>query len=254
MKMNVFVILVSLFLSMKSFAAERAAIYPFDVTVAGETAVIEGNAEAAIFAKLKKSVTKDAEVTLGLKEPGQIIVNVFPVDEKGVPKAGVAPKVIMVSEGTSFFLNKTMDESVLADGEYGMNIVSPLLGTSRVLFKVGAAKTPVAGGATQKTPEAALQMVFDAANGGDLAGLNVLLPPGGGEDGDVRNVCGVSKAPQKDKDEFCAYFKTGKIQGDARIDEKAGTAEVDFLFGPTGKKKETMNLVRKDGLWYLSSF
>lgn len=234
-------------------AKERAAIYPFDVTVAGETAVIEGNPESAIFAKLKKTVAKDAEVKLGIKEDAQIIVNVFPVNDKGEPKAGVSPTVIMVTKGASFRLDGTMDKSVLADGKYGMNIVSPLLGTSRVLFEVGEAKVSNAGD-LQKTPEAALQMVFDAAKSGKLEGLKVLLPPGGGEDGDVRNVCGVSKAPQKDQDEFRQYFEKGAIPGKARIDEEAGTAEVDFLFGPTGKKKETMNLVRKEGLWYLSSF
>ena len=239
--------------SLAGFAKERAAIYPFDVTVAGETAVIEGNPASAIFAKLKKPVAKDAEVKLGMKEPAQVIVNVFSVDDKGVPIKGVEPKVIFVTKGTSFRLDGTMDKSVLADGKYGMNIVSSLLGTSRVLFEVGEAKA-ASGGESQKTPEAALQMVFDAAKSGKLEGLKVLLPPGGGEDGDVRNVCGVSMAPEKDQKEFREYFEKGAIQGKARIDEKAGTAEVDFLFGPTGKKSETMNLVRKGELWYLSSF
>ena len=50
-------------------------IYPFDVTIAGEVAVLQGSGDATIFARTRKVVKNDVEEKLDI-EPTMIIVNV----------------------------------------------------------------------------------------------------------------------------------------------------------------------------------
>ncbi len=234
-------------------AAERAAIYPFDVKVGGQLARIEGQPEAAIFAKVAKAVGADAEVEVVVDGPaGNVIVNLFAVDENGSPKEGATPKIIL-ADSTKFTLAETMDKSKLAPGRYGMNVVIARMGTSRVLFEISEKpEAAVTAALDQSTPEKVLGAVFEAARSGELAGLAALLPPSGKCDGDVKDVCGVAKAPADKQKEFTEYFAKGKITGKARVDGKK--AEVDFLFGPNGTKKETMELVQEGGKWYLAQF
>ncbi len=243
--------------SASASAAERSPIYPFDVKVAGQMAGIEGNPNAAVFAKIAEPVGADAKVEVVLEpRPASVIVNIFAVDENGSPKDGEVPKVI-VATGPEFTLADTMDKTKLAPGVYGMNVVVGSAGTSRVWFEVSDQPAPkskpsAGAGLDQSTPEKALAAVFEAARTGKYEGLESLRPPSGKCDGDVKDICRVAKAPEDKQKEFAEYFAKGKITGAARIEGKS--AEVDFLFGPTGKKKETMALVEEGGKWYLAQF
>lgn len=96
----------------------------------------------------------------------------------------------------------------------------------------------------QSKPEAVVQAVFDAAKSKDFSLLKGLCAPDA--DGDTKMICNVD---EKSQEEFIKYFGMGKIEGTPKIE---GTiAEVNILFGPDGKKKETMKLVQIDGKWFL---
>ena len=247
--------LVLVYFSVPGSAQERSPIYPFDVKIAGQQAELQGNTSTALFAKTPKPVRNDAVVELA-GDPGLVIVNVFPCDEKGAisQKNSSNPKVIMAQKAAKFQLDQTMDKSKLGPGFYLMNIVVQPLGTSRVVFEIGnaadTAPPPKKAGIDRSKPESVLQAVFDCAKSGELAKLKILQSSGA--DGDVKRVCSVSGAPANVQADFRKHFSTGKISGAARIE--GNKAQVDFLFGPDGTKKETMNLVKEAGGWFLDSF
>lgn len=237
---------------------KRAVGYPFDVTLAGQEAQIEGDPQFAIFAKIPKPVTNDAEIVLAA-EPETVFVNIFRCNEKGeVSREDSANvKVIVAPNANRMKLNATMDKSVLEDGLYLMNIVLSSKGTSRVMFRVGEdnGEGKSAGVVIdQSKPEAVVAAIFSAAKSGDFSALKTLLPPSGKNDGDVTQVCTVADAEEKEAKSFRSFFQKGKISGKARISSDGSKAEVDFLFGPDGTKKETMNLLKENGRWYLGSF
>lgn len=104
--------------------------------------------------------------------------------------------------------------------------------------------TPPVPAVDQSKPELVVQAVFDAAKSKDFALLKGLCAPDA--DGDTKMICNLD---EKSKEEFIKYFGMGKIDGVPKIE---GTkAEVNILFGPDGKKKETMKLVQIDGKWFL---
>ena len=114
-----------------------------------------------------------------------------------------------------------------------------------------AAPAPAAGGADMSDPTKVVEAMFAAAASGKTDQLASLCDPKGSGDGDVKDVCGVTKDGPK-YGEFVEYFAKGAVKGPARV--TGDTAEVDFLFGPDGKKDETMKLAKIDGKWYLASF
>ncbi|MEM0999380.1 MAG: hypothetical protein AAGN35_20145 [Bacteroidota bacterium] len=102
-----------------------------------------------------------------------------------------------------------------------------------------------------RDPSAVLQAVFDVAGGADPAVLGTLCDPLGKNDTDTRRICDLAGgfAPN---DEFVQYFGHAKLNGDPIID---GTlARIPFLFGPNGDREETMEMVERDGKWYLKAF
>lgn len=116
--------------------AERSPIYPFDVKIGGQLAVISGDPQTAIFAKIKDPVPADAELEVGGRA-GLLIVNVFPVKPNGEvpPEAADAIKILVVERSTKTTLDATLDESRLAPGLYGANVVFHHR-TARVMFAV----------------------------------------------------------------------------------------------------------------------
>ncbi len=100
------------------------------------------------------------------------------------------------------------------------------------------------------TPESVVNAVFEAAKTGDLSNLPKLCAPNGEGDGDTKKICALKSATD---DDFDKYFKMGKISGSVEMVNDSH-AKVPILFGPEGTKAETMNLVKIDGKWYLSSF
>ena len=98
-----------------------------------------------------------------------------------------------------------------------------------------------------------MQVIFEAAKSGDFAPLKELCDPLGENDSDTQMICNLA-TDETNREEFVEYFATGKISGEARISRNGAEAEVPFLFGPDGDNEETMNLINRDGQWYLSSF
>ena len=114
-----------------------------------------------------------------------------------------------------------------------------------------AAPATGGGAADQSDPAKVVEFIFAAAASGKSDGLSALCDPAGGGDGDVKDLCGV-KAGDPMWERFVKSFAKGKVDGAAKIE--GDTAAVSILFGPRGDKKETMNLKKIDGKWYLDGF
>lgn len=113
-------------------------------------------------------------------------------------------------------------------------------------------ETPVKPANPQSDPKKVVEMIFTAAKTGNLNPLMNICDPLGEGDGDTRSLCKVANATPEGQEEFKEYFKFGQVIGNAVID--GNRAVVQFKFGPQGNRDETMNLVNRNGLWYLSSF
>jgi len=100
-------------------------------------------------------------------------------------------------------------------------------------------------------PISVLQAVFTAAQTEDFTVLSSLCDPLGENDDDTAMICDIT-ADHPTKETFIEHFAQGKINGDAIIN--GDSAQVPFLFGPDGDQEETMNLIQRDGKWYLSDF
>jgi tetratricopeptide (TPR) repeat protein len=100
-------------------------------------------------------------------------------------------------------------------------------------------------------PAVVVQALFDAAAAGDFAALQSLCDPQGENDGDTQMICDTA-TDTTNRSDFVEIFANGKINGQARI--SGDKAEVPFLFGPDGQDEETMELINRNGQWYLFSF
>jgi tetratricopeptide (TPR) repeat protein len=119
-----------------------------------------------------------------------------------------------------------------------------------ILAVAGAAPTA----ATPATsPESVVQAIFDAATSGDFAPLKTLCDPLGGNDDDTQIICDLATDDTHQK-EFVEYFAKGKVNGVAEISPDSTKAAVPILFGPDGDDEETMELINRDGQWYLFGF
>ena len=103
----------------------------------------------------------------------------------------------------------------------------------------------------QSDPAKVLQAVFDVAAGAEASILGDLCDPKQQNDGDTRRICDLSTGFEQD-DEFVQYFENAKLTGEVRTENSI--AYVPFLFGPDGDREEIMELVERDGKWYLMSF
>jgi len=100
-------------------------------------------------------------------------------------------------------------------------------------------------------PVAVTVAIFIAARTLDASDLSGLCDPLGENDGDTRDICQLT--PDDGKwDEFVAWFEWGMVSGSATIEGDRAT--VPLLFGSDGSRSEEMNLINRDGMWYLSSF
>ena len=94
--------------------------------------------------------------------------------------------------------------------------------------------------------------VFTAAQSGEDSDLATLCDPQGKNDGDTLEYICEMTSGSKRWGEFVEYFAEGSVARNAVIvgDETA----VPTLFGPSGKPDEKMNLIKRDGSWYLMKF
>lgn len=111
--------------------------------------------------------------------------------------------------------------------------------------------------------ESIINAIFLAAKTNNPKLLKDLCPPTQENDGDTDCLCALYeeyKPHQCESNshnrlswkEFVDYFSNGSIAGDGLVEENR--AEVPILFGPEGNRKETINLVKISGIWYLLSF
>jgi tetratricopeptide (TPR) repeat protein len=120
-------------------------------------------------------------------------------------------------------------------------------------YLLAITSSPATGGAPAAGPESIVQTIFDAAQSGDFAALEGLCDPLGENDQDTQMICDLAADPTN-REDFNQYFAVGKINGDAKISLDGAQAEVPFLFGPEGDRQETMEMVNRDGQWYLFAF
>ncbi|HEX8281409.1 MAG TPA: hypothetical protein VF551_08530 [Chthoniobacterales bacterium] len=102
--------------------ANESSTLPFSVSVGGAKARVIG--ADAVFATLEKPVAPDAPIELGTKGTEMAIINVVAADEKGTPKEGAIPAIIVIQSGTKTSLDKTMDGKKLTPGNYLMAVVA----------------------------------------------------------------------------------------------------------------------------------
>ncbi|MBS9463961.1 hypothetical protein KIM67_16185 [Flagellimonas sp. 389] len=113
----------------------------------------------------------------------------------------------------------------------------------------------------QSDPKLVLGEVFRAANKQDYSNLNTLCPPNKTNDGDTqRYICDIASSSEQTINEFISYFKNARVSGEVTYflsSDGTEMAKVPFWFNhPSGESRsnETMNMVKVEGKWYLSSF
>tara|TARA_R110001632_G_scaffold40790_1_gene102324 strand:+ start:821 stop:1525 length:705 start_codon:yes stop_codon:yes gene_type:complete len=104
----------------------------------------------------------------------------------------------------------------------------------------------------QNEPESVMKYIFESAKKGDFTNFRNLCDPYGENDGGVNQICYAEMLSKKQKKELENMFKNGRIIGKTIIKEY--TAEIEFAFGLSSNKLEKMEMVKRNNLWYLSSF
>lgn len=110
---------------------------------------------------------------------------------------------------------------------------------------------PVSGTVNFADPKSVTASIFYAAESGRVAHLAGLCDPRGENDEDTARICAMTPS-SPEWDDFRTEFARGRLNGEPRV--SGDRAALHFLFGPDGRQSETMELVRRDGRWYLSSF
>jgi len=110
---------------------------------------------------------------------------------------------------------------------------------------------PRSGDVDFRDPKSVTASIFYAAETGDAAHLAGLCDPTGAGDADTRRVCAV-RPGSADWESFRRTFARARLNGEPRV--SGDHAVLDFVFGPDGTRTDTMELVRRDGRWYLSAF
>ncbi|MFA5506985.1 MAG: hypothetical protein WC314_05235 [Vulcanimicrobiota bacterium] len=129
--MRFFLILVSL-LALTFPALANPDVLPFPVKLGDQSAAMTES--SIIYAVVAKPVA--AGTAMSVKEvEGQIIVNVFPADDKGTVQNGVQPFIMLFDASTSKSLSDNMQGKQLPGGWYLANVVGGGK-TSRILFQV----------------------------------------------------------------------------------------------------------------------
>jgi hypothetical protein len=107
-------------------------------------------------------------------------------------------------------------------------------------------------GLDQTDPAQVVAAIFEVASGRAAPEvLAQLCDPAAQNDNDTRRICD-NAAGFDPEGEFGMFFKAGKLSGPAQVE--GDFALVPFLFGPKGDEAENMELVRRNGKWYLSQF
>ena len=100
-------------------------------------------------------------------------------------------------------------------------------------------------------PKSVVGSIFFAAEHASVAHLPGLCDPTGPVSPAARRVC-AARPGAPDWASFRRAFARGRLNGEPRV--HGDRARHDFVVGPGGDESETMELVRRDGRWYLSAF
>ncbi|HUH51033.1 MAG TPA: hypothetical protein VLZ11_02935 [Flavobacterium sp.] len=103
----------------------------------------------------------------------------------------------------------------------------------------------------QKTPESLMNYMFKSAKTGNLSNFRYLCDPYAENDSDTKAICYAEMLTQKGREELITGFANGRIMGEPKI--KGDKAEIEFAFGPSSSELKKMNLINRNGLWYLMS-
>jgi|GEM_PF-1609953 len=105
----------------------------------------------------------------------------------------------------------------------------------------------------QKDPASVMNYIFESSIAGDFSNFRNLGDPYGENDGDVDNICYAEMMTKTQQKEFFKVFVNGRVMGEAQIN--GDQAVVEFAFGEfSGNRLEQMNMVNRNGYWYLSSY
>ncbi|HEU5060106.1 MAG TPA: hypothetical protein VFU21_26420 [Kofleriaceae bacterium] len=100
-------------------------------------------------------------------------------------------------------------------------------------------------------PKSVTAQIFHAAATGRTQNLRALCDPRGENDEDTARICALTPA-DPDWPAFRAEFARARLNGEPRV--SGDRAALHFVFGPDATRSETMELVQRDGRWYLSAF
>lgn len=104
-------------------------------------------------------------------------------------------------------------------------------------------------GDAQSSPRKLAEAIFHAARSGNTGGLADLVDV----DADIdAKLVAQAASDEGVREEFVRYFAKSQLKNEPVIDGEKAT--VDILFGPDGDKEETLEMVKKNGKWYLLSF
>lgn len=104
----------------------------------------------------------------------------------------------------------------------------------------------------QKDPKLVLEKLFEIARRENYGTAIFLADPYDENDSDIDGIAYIASHNKETKKQFIQTFSNGRIIGMPEIKET--TAKIEFLFGPHTDRKETMNFVKRNEKWYLSSF
>jgi hypothetical protein len=104
----------------------------------------------------------------------------------------------------------------------------------------------------QADPVKIMQAIFHAAASEDYSKLAGLCDPKGNGDADTKLICNMQNLGAAAQQTFKVQFAFGKVIGSPDIDGEK--AKVNFKYGLNAGKDGTMEMVKRNGKWYLSSY
>lgn len=104
----------------------------------------------------------------------------------------------------------------------------------------------------ESSPIWVAEQIFKAANTGNTSIIKAICDPLTVLTGKAKDLCNIPTEPKNKQENFMAYFKLGKINGEPIIE--GDKAIVKILIGYDGKAQETLNMTKREGYWFLTSF
>jgi hypothetical protein len=104
----------------------------------------------------------------------------------------------------------------------------------------------------QNTPEGTVAHLFESAKNADYSKLRDIIDPYGEFDGDVLRIGIMEAYSNEEKELFKLEFLNGRIMGEPKVN--GAHAEVEIAIGVSSNRLENIELINREGKWYLASF